>query len=97
MRHFGDGPFLSHLPINLKYKGGLKMFGKEKIVKTLNVEGMSCMHCVKKVETALKGVKGVKSVKVNLENKTAEVTLKENVDMEVLKKAVEDAGYEVKD
>ena len=28
------------------------MFGKEKIVKTLNVEGMSCMHCVKKVETA---------------------------------------------
>ena len=73
------------------------MFGKEKIVKTLNVEGMSCMHCVKKVEMALKGVKGVKSVKVNLENKTAEVTLKENVDIEVLKKAVEDAGYEVKD
>ena len=97
MRHFGDGPFLSHLPINLKYKGGLKMFGKEKIVKTLNVEGMSCMHCVKKVETALKGVKGVKSVKVNLENKTAEVTLKEDMDLNVLKKAVEDAGYEVKD
>ena len=73
------------------------MFGKEKIVKTLNVEGMSCMHCVKKVETALKEVKGVKSVKVSLENKTAEVTLKEDVDTEVLKKAVEDAGYEVKE
>ena len=55
------------------------------------------MHCVKKVETALKGVKGVKSVKVNLENKTAEVTLKEDMDLNVLKKAVEDAGYEVKD
>ena len=73
------------------------MFGKEKIVKTLNVEGMSCMHCVKKVEMALKGDKGVKSVKVNLENKTAEVTLKEDMDLNVLKKAVEDAGYEVKD
>ncbi len=72
------------------------MFGKEKITKTLNVEGMSCMHCVKKVETALKEVKGVKSVKVDLENKTAEITLKEDVDEEVLKKAVEDAGYEVK-
>lgn len=71
------------------------MFGKEKIVKTLNIEGMSCMHCVKKVETALKEVKGVKSVNVNLENKTAEVTLKEDVDDSVLKKAVEDAGYEV--
>ena len=57
------------------------MFGKEKIVKTLNVEGMSCMHCVKKVETALKEVKGVKSVNVSLENKTAEVTLKEDVDI----------------
>lgn len=73
------------------------MFGKEKIVKTLNVEGMSCMHCVKKVETALKEIKEVKSVKVSLENKTAEVTLKEDVDNSVLKKAIEDAGYEVKD
>ena len=72
------------------------MFGKEKIVKTLNVEGMSCMHCVKKVETALKEVKGVKSVNVSLENKTAEVTLKEDVDISVLKKVVEDSGYEVK-
>ena len=41
------------------------MFGKEKIVKILNIEGMSCMHCVKKVETALNEVKGVKSVKIN--------------------------------
>lgn len=73
------------------------MFGKEKIIKTLNVEGMSCLHCVKKVETALKEVKGVKSVKVDLENKTADVTLKKDIDTEILKKAVEDAGYEVKE
>ena len=72
------------------------MFGKGKIVKILNIEGMSCMHCVKKVETALNTVKGVKSVKVNLENKTAEVTLKEDIDIEILKKVVEDAGYEVR-
>ncbi len=72
------------------------MFGKGKIVKILNIEGMSCMHCVKKVETALNAVKGVKSVKVNLENKTAEVTLKEDIDIEILKKVVEDAGYEVR-
>ena len=73
------------------------MFGKEKIVKTLNVEGMSCMHCAKKVETALKEVKGVKPVKVSLENKIVEVTLKEDIATEVLKRAVEDAGYEVKE
>ncbi len=72
------------------------MFGKDKIVKTLNIEGMNCMHCVKKVENALKEMKGVKSVKVSLEDKKAEVTLKENIDDEVLKKAIKDAGYEVK-
>ena len=54
------------------------------------------MHCVKKVENALKEVKGVKSIKVGLEDKKAVVILKENVDSELLKKAVEDAGYEVK-
>ena len=72
------------------------MFGKEKIIKNLNIESMNCMNCVKKVENALKEVKGVKSVKVGLEDKKAIVTLKENVDFELLKKAVEDAGYEVK-
>ena len=72
------------------------MFGKDKIVKTLNIEGMNCIHCVKKVENALKEMKGVKSVKVSLEDKKAEVTLKENIDDEVLKKAIKDAGYEVK-
>lgn len=71
------------------------MFGEKKIVKTLNIEGMTCNHCVKMVEEALKEVPGVKSAKVSLENKTAEVTLKEDVDTEVLKKAVENAGYEV--
>ena len=72
------------------------MFGKDKIVKTLNIEGMNCIHCVKKVENALKEIKGVKSVKVSLEDKKAEVTLKGNIDDEVLKKAIKDAGYEVK-
>ena len=72
------------------------MFGKEKIVKTLNVDGMRCMQYEKKVENAKKELKGIKSVKVSLEDKKAEVILKENVDDEVLKKTIEDAGYEVK-
>ena len=72
------------------------MFGKEKIVKKLNIEGMSCMHCVKKVEMALKEIKEVKSVNVSLENKTAEIVLKKEIDINILKKAVEEAGYETK-
>ena len=72
------------------------MFGKEKIVKKLNIEGMSCMHCVKKVEMALKGIKEVKSVNLSLENNTAEIVLKKDIDINILKKAVEEAGYETK-
>lgn len=72
------------------------MFGKVKIVKVLEIEGMSCSHCVKKVEDALKKVKGVKSVKISLAEKKAEVLLKEDVDFEILKQVVEDIGYEVK-
>lgn len=72
------------------------MFSKNKIIKILNIEGMSCMHCAKKVENALKEIKEVKAVKVNLENKTAEVVLKENISQEILNQAIENAGYKVK-
>ena len=70
------------------------MFGN-KITKTIFIEGMSCGHCSKRVEEALKSVNGVKSVFVSLQEKKAEVTLKNDVTDEVLKTAVENAGYEV--
>ena len=56
---------------------------------------MACMHCVKRVEEVLKAVPGVKSVKVDLEAKTAAVSAEDGVTNEVLKAAVEDAGYKV--
>ncbi|MCL2319891.1 MAG: heavy-metal-associated domain-containing protein [Treponema sp.] len=61
----------------------------------LPIKGMTCEHCVKHVKEALEGVAGVKSAKVNLKDKSAAVEHKENVDAAVLKKAVEEAGYEV--
>jgi len=72
------------------------MFGN-KITKTIFIEGMSCGHCSKRVEEALKSVKGVKSVQVNLETKNAVVILKTDVENEILKTAVEDAGFSVVD
>ena len=62
--------------------------------KKLIVEGMSCSHCSGRVEKALNALEGV-SASVDLERKTASVTLSAPVDDAVLKKAVEDAGYEV--
>ena len=70
------------------------MFGN-KIIKTIFIEGMSCGHCSKRVEDALKSVNGVKSVKDSLEEKKADVILKNDVDNEILKNAVEDVGFEV--
>lgn len=71
------------------------MFGKNNITKTINVEGMSCIHCAKKVENALKELREVKSAKVSLENKKVDVTLKEELDDKILKDTIEDLGYKV--
>ena len=62
--------------------------------KKLIVEGMSCPHCSGRVEKALNALEGV-SASVDLDSKTARVTLSAPVEDAVLKKAVEDAGYEV--
>ena len=70
------------------------MFG-DKIRKTIFINGMSCGHCSKRVEDALKSVNGVKSVKVSLDEKKADVVLKNDIDNDVLKKTVEDVGFEV--
>lgn len=70
------------------------MFGN-KITKTIFINGMSCVHCSKRVEEALKSVNGVKSVKVSLEDKKADIILKNDVDNEILNNAVEDVGFEV--
>jgi copper chaperone CopZ len=60
----------------------------------LNIEGMSCEHCVKHVTQALEGVAGVKSALVNLKEKSALVDHGDGVNLEALKAAVVEAGYE---
>lgn len=61
-------------------------------MKTMIIEGMMCMHCKAHVEKALNAIDGVTAT-VDLDNKSASIT--GNVENEILKKAVEDAGYTV--
>lgn len=68
---------------------------EKKMKKIMNVEGMMCPHCVAHVKKALEAIEGV-SAEVSLENKTAIITLVNEVSDDVLVKAVEDAGYDVK-
>lgn len=62
------------------------------MTKTIKIEGMMCGHCVAHVEKALNALEGV-TAQVSLEDKQAVVTLSGETADEILKKAVEDAGY----
>ncbi|MFR8035154.1 MAG: heavy metal translocating P-type ATPase [Lachnospiraceae bacterium] len=67
---------------------------KNKKNLTMKVEGMMCAHCQAAVTKALNAVDGVEA-EVSLEKKEAYIKAPEDVDPETLKKAVEDAGYQV--
>lgn len=56
--------------------------------KKMKIEGMMCNHCKMTVEKALKSVDGVTDAVVNLEEKTATVTLSKDVDNQILMDAV---------
>ncbi|GAW93734.1 copper chaperone CopZ [Calderihabitans maritimus] len=63
----------------------------------LKVEGMSCGHCKNAVENALKALDGVQKAEVDLQSKKVTVTYTPGkVNLDAMKKAIEDAGYEVK-
>lgn len=62
----------------------------------LNITGMNCSHCVKAVNNALKDIEGVKQVDVTLADNCA-VVQGDGLNRELLAKAIEAAGYEVKD
>ena len=64
------------------------------MTKTMSINGMMCAHCQAHVEKALNAIDGVEA-KVNLETKTATITLSKDVSDDVLRGAVTEAGYEV--
>ena len=71
---------------------------KNKLKLTLPIEGMTCASCVLRVENALKEVSGVESAVVNLATESASVEIEPSkVSVDILKKAVEDAGYKIID
>ncbi len=62
--------------------------------KKMIIEGMMCMHCSGRVEKALNALEGVTAT-VDLKAGTAAVTCTDAVTDELLRKTVEDAGYDV--
>lgn len=65
------------------------------MTKTMTIEGMRCMHCKANVEKVLNALEGVSEAVVDLDAKTAVVTLTADVADEVLKAAVEAKKFQV--
>lgn len=69
----------------------------EEMKKTMTIEGMMCGHCEARVKKCLEALDGVESAEVSHEKGTAVVTLAADVANEILKKAVEEQDYTVKE
>jgi len=59
----------------------------------IQVNGMMCPHCQARVEGVCKAINGVENAVVDLKEKT--VTVTGTASVEVLCKAITEAGYEV--
>lgn len=79
------------------FKNENKKNGTEEVFmkKVIKIEGMSCGHCSAAVTKALKALNGVNSAEIDLKAKEAIVEVNVSVNDADLRKAVEDAGYEV--
>lgn len=65
------------------------------MTKTMKIDGMMCSHCEGRVKQSLEGLAQVSQAEVSHEKGTTVVTLTAEVSNDVLKKTVEDQGYNV--
>lgn len=64
----------------------------------LNVQGMSCMHCVMSIKKGVGELQGIENVDVSLQEGKVAVTFDPNsTNIDEIKEAIEDVGYDVVD
>ncbi|MCI5773520.1 MAG: heavy metal translocating P-type ATPase [Erysipelotrichaceae bacterium] len=64
---------------------------------TINVPDMMCNHCTSRVSSTLNAIDGIISCDVQLANKNAYIKASKPLDIKMVIKAIEDAGYDAKD
>lgn len=69
--------------------------GVKNMKKIIKINGMMCEHCVSHVTEALTKIDGIKNADTSLTEKESVITLSKNVSDEIIKSAIESAGYEV--
>lgn len=82
-----------------KFKSNFKeeKYQMSKFTKTINIEGMQCNHCKMSVEKALNELDGVTKVEVILENKKAIIESEKEIDNDIIKDTITEAGFQVTD
>lgn len=82
---------------NKKFKMDEELSSEQKgtiiMKKVITVDRMTCMHCQMHVQKALASLEGVSEAVVDLNNKTATVSLVKEISDQVLMDAVTEAGY----
>ncbi|MGC8555288.1 MAG: heavy-metal-associated domain-containing protein [Candidatus Acidulodesulfobacterium sp.] len=59
----------------------------------IEVGGMTCEHCVARVNKFVKNVNGVTDVKTSLKENQSYIETNDDVSVDSIKSAIEDAGY----
>ena len=75
------------------YRARVEKIEKFSIHRTIDVDGMTCEKCIFKVIRALEKIDGVTLAAASLEKQSALVGLKENISDEILREAINKAGY----
>ena len=65
--------------------------------KEIIIEGMHCNHCKMAVEKVLNAIDEIDATQVILEDKKAIIELSKDISNEVIRKAIEEEGFEVKE
>ncbi|WP_433128817.1 heavy-metal-associated domain-containing protein [Micromonospora sp. CA-240977] len=64
---------------------------------TFQVQGMTCGHCVSAVSAEVGAIEGVRDVQVDLATGQVTVSSKQPLDVQVVRAAVDEAGYDLVD
>jgi copper ion binding protein len=65
------------------------------VTTTYQVQGMTCGHCVSSVSAEVGAIKGVSDVRVDLATGQVTVTSESPLDIETVRAAVDEAGYDL--
>ena len=86
------------LACGILYKSLRKFKIKEEVknmTRTIYVKGMQCEHCSNAVKKELLTLEEVNNVEVDLKTGRVDLELSKDIENEVLKKKIEEVGYEI--